>query len=132
MRETSKQKSYIVCDNCGVQIFARGPKSDRILRGMVDAEGDKVAGVGGSGGGAAGLDDGEVCRASDKLDGGKVGRGSANATIQEAKKPAPGIFAQQAAPAPGVMRTAEGERRPAIAPAVPELTIFDHIAGLMK
>lgn len=32
LRETTKKKSYIVCENCGVQIFARAPESDRILR----------------------------------------------------------------------------------------------------
>lgn len=32
LRETSKKKAYIVCENCGVQIFARGPESNRLLR----------------------------------------------------------------------------------------------------
>lgn len=32
LRETSKRKAYVVCDNCGVQIFARGPLSNKLLR----------------------------------------------------------------------------------------------------
>lgn len=34
LRETSKRKAYIVCENCGVQIFARGEISNRLLREM--------------------------------------------------------------------------------------------------
>lgn len=32
LRETIKRKAYVVCENCGVQIFARGHESDSLLR----------------------------------------------------------------------------------------------------
>ena len=32
LRETTKRKAYIVCEGCGVQIFARAPKSNQLLR----------------------------------------------------------------------------------------------------
>lgn len=37
VRETAKNnpKPYLCCEECQAQIFARGPKSARILRGMI-------------------------------------------------------------------------------------------------
>lgn len=38
VRETDKGRAYVVCDECVVQIFARGPASDKAIRAAMKPE----------------------------------------------------------------------------------------------
>lgn len=43
VRETERGRAYIVCDECVVQIFARGAESDKKIRAAMTAAGGTVA-----------------------------------------------------------------------------------------
>lgn len=148
LRETSKGRAYIVCEGCAVQSFARGPVSDRIMRGMKNASGGNGVGSGGAavpavvGGSVVG--GGEIHTNAGKAGAGKVGKhkvsdgGGAGAGAERSEKPAAAVpQAEKPAKAPAATvrtHTADGQTvAQEITPPTPEeKTIFDVLGGMFK
>lgn len=42
VRETEKRRAYILCEECNVQIFARGADSDKKIRAAMKPEGEET------------------------------------------------------------------------------------------
>lgn len=125
LRETSKGRAYIVCEGCAVQSFARGPVSDRIMRGMGKNVGE---GVGGNGVGVGGGGESDTAKKTERLDAGAARKAKQAAAVPPSEKPAK-------APAATVRtHTADGQTvEQQIAPPAPEeTTIFDVLGGIFK
>ena len=152
VRVNKKERAYVHCDACMVQIQARGPLSDSAIRGRVKDVGD--SGDSGSYGGSAGavvapvrvVADGEANARAEKPARAVVVRegrtaGRARQGSNRIEKPAAAEGAAAAVPqasqpakpkAAAVIHTAEGGQVQGVPPAVPEFNIIDGIAGLFK
>lgn len=144
VRVNKRQRAYVHCDACMVQIQARGPVSDSAIRGRVKDDLGNSGGAaavvlaGGKGVGVGEAGGGEVGRMAEARTGagfsagnapGAGGDGSRSekpaATIPQAQKPAKPKAA-------AVIHTAEGVSVAGVVPEVPEFNIFDGLAGLFK
>ncbi len=45
VRETEKHRAYILCEECNVQIFARGTESDKAIRAAMKPSAGNVTGI---------------------------------------------------------------------------------------